>query len=322
MVQTPPSICARVPKKISKRAKTNRTTVKRREARTHRALFRRERLRGRGAGAGPGGTEDGGAALGAVWTEVSLIGGSSASVELHGLDERREGRLLLADEAGRALHLEEPGVPLPIDEHDQGAQPGAGQVEVLAGRAADRDGAELHLVQVGAGQVSKPDLAAPAVDVAQQPAGHGPGQGGDVDVGRLVAGGNLERGLDDGAGGLDLAPAFGGLPGDALEGAARAGRGPAGAGAGHVDQGGLDVPDLDLARDPGQLVGADGPQPQVEPAPAVDVGLDLRRLGAELADRQFGPAGLRLEGGEAGRGPLLLSPALGQGPGDGVVALL
>src|SRR5687767_12332381 len=104
----PASICASVPKNTSSSDRTNSTTVRRSDASRTRA---RQATEGRclwaagASGVGAGLTE-GGDALGAAWTEVSLIGGSG---EGQFLGEAVEVGQLAADERGGAEQLEVPG---------------------------------------------------------------------------------------------------------------------------------------------------------------------------------------------------------------------
>src|SRR5690348_6819072 len=116
----PASTWARVPQNTSKIDSTNRMTVSRKDASALRARSGRVsglRTRGRGvSGASAGWIGLGGRV---VRTWLLLIGGSCASVELHGFHERLESGLLPGDEVGRAAHLEEPGLPAVRHDHDE-----------------------------------------------------------------------------------------------------------------------------------------------------------------------------------------------------------
>src|SRR5262245_35032885 len=118
-VQMPSSICASVPKKTSPSDRANRTTAIRSEP-SARSPFRSSRpARASGPGSGFTAGDAGGAAAVTASPRPAAGGGAGgmdvwmavlsivASVELHGAREPLERRLLLADEVGRPLHLQE-----------------------------------------------------------------------------------------------------------------------------------------------------------------------------------------------------------------------
>src|SRR5215469_10293429 len=187
----PASIWARVPQKTSSMLRTNSTTVSRSEASGVRTRLSRGKRsgwrRGGASGGGSGGATAG--AGGVAWIEVLLIGGSCASGEADGLDERLEGGFLFLQQLGRPLHREGPDGAAARQHHAEDARVvgrvGVEQIDEVGGLAVHLDPLPprqaLHLrgAELGHFQVE----GAPAVDVGEQVAGLPE----DGDAGGLVA---------------------------------------------------------------------------------------------------------------------------------------
>src|SRR5689334_18237091 len=181
----PSSTCASVPTKTRPRARAMRATVSLSEASASTNCMTGPRRRA-GLGAGPAVAAGAGTATGGTDVWMAVLS-TFTSVEFHGAHELVERRLLLANEVGRPVHLEEPGFA--VARHDDAEDAPLAAAGRLA-RALEVHGealgaAHLHLAggvdELLLVQRRQAELVGPpAVDVGEQPSGR-PGHPTDGD---------------------------------------------------------------------------------------------------------------------------------------------